>query len=69
MLDAAHGEAVGPAIFEKRLYVRYSKAHIACVGTSRRRGGGPGIAALADTRQGSCRTLAVARSRYAKTIA
>ena len=68
--DAAHRKAVCAPIavqraHERRVVVQVARIGIAC-SVGRRR---PGPAAPADTRQGSRRTLAVARSRGIGAIA
>ncbi|HBV49786.1 MAG TPA: hypothetical protein DEB64_03200 [Alistipes sp.] len=64
MLDAAHGEAVGPVVPIQRVHVVRPAVQAANVqiarGVGRRR---PNIAVLADDDQGSRLTVAGARSR------
>ncbi len=64
MLDAAHGEAVGPIRVVQGVHGARIEVQVACVriarGVGRRR---PVIAVRADVRQGSRRGVAVARSR------
>ena len=70
MLDAAHGKAVGSFIVVQRVHVRRVVVQVARIGIACSVGRrGPGPAAPADTRQGSRRTLAVARSRGIGAIA
>lgn len=63
MLDAAHGETVGPVVPVERLHFAGDEAQIARIviagGIGRR---GPGVAVRADDVQGSRLTVAVARS-------
>ena len=64
MLDAAHGEAVGPVGSVQRPHVARAEeqvARIVVAGVVGRRA--PDIALRADVRQGSRRVVAVARSR------
>ncbi len=67
MLDAAHGECVGPVPIVERIDVARVKPKIACVdiaGSKRR--GAPASALRADNSQSSRREVAVARSRHDK---
>ena len=71
MLDAAHGEPVGPVVTVQRVHVARMEVQVACVditgGVGRRR---PVETLRADIRQGSRRVAAVARGRRAgKAIA
>ncbi len=63
MLDAAHGERVGPVVVVKRVHARSIEeetARVEIAGSSRRRR--PPMALRADVRQGSRLAVAVARS-------
>ena len=63
MLDAAHGEAVSPVIVVQRVHVARVEVQITRVDIAGRIGRRrPTPAACADTRQGSRRVGAVARS-------
>ena len=66
MLDAAHGEPVGPVVTVQRVHVARMEVQVACVditgGVGRRR---PVETLRADIRQGSRRVAAVARGRRA----
>ena len=67
MLDAAHGDTVGPVavvqrVDDRRIEVQVARVVIACA-VGRRR---PTVAVRADIRQGSRLTVAVARSRRKK---
>ena len=64
MLDAAHGEGVGPIAVVQRVHearVEPQTARAVIAGSVGRRR--PVIAVRADVRQGSRRSVAVARSR------
>ncbi|MCM1249701.1 MAG: hypothetical protein NC209_00950 [Alistipes sp.] len=70
MLDAAHGEGVCPKIAVCRTHLLGVEEQVARVGAACGGGrGGPTLAIRADTRQGSRRVVAEARSRHAKAIA
>ncbi len=64
MLDAAHGEAVGPVVVIQRVHATCVAEETACMEVARGVGRrGPPVAVRADVSQGSRRVDAVARSR------
>ncbi len=70
MLDAAHGQRVGPVVRVQGVHVGCSEPDVARVRMVGRKGRRrPPPTAVADGRQGSRRVVAVARSRRCEAIA